>query len=328
MNFHDLEKIEKYDFYLDLAFSRAKKSFAETRQKAIKVKDGLKRIKQAEYARLDTIKDALVPRLDKILMVYPELDSLAPFYNELVKATLDYAKLKKSLGAIKWCNEKIREFHRQYLSKIAKARDVNAVKLLSKQYYGRISSLFKQIKGAFAYLELSRKVMKEYPSLKSGVFTVCISGFPNVGKSTLLAKLTGASPEIGNYAFTTKSLNLGYIKGDYNKVQVIDTPGSLNRYEKLNSIEKQAYLAVKHLADVVVYVFDPTEEYPMHDQKQLLKKLREFEKPVILYLSKTDISEKEAVELIIKGYKEKLFTSSDEVKNALLKLSLEPKKNN
>src|SRR3989338_4661337 len=90
------------------------------------------------------------------------------------------------------------------------------------------------------------KIMGNFPSIKENIFTVAIAGFPNVGKSTLLNKLTGAHAEIANYAFTTRSLNLGYMFEDGKRiVQVIDTPGTLNRHEKMNYIEIQAELAMQ-----------------------------------------------------------------------------------
>jgi nucleolar GTP-binding protein len=83
---------------------------------------------------------------------------------------------------------------------------------------------------------------------------VAIAGFPNVGKSTLLNRLTGATAETNAYAFTTKSLNMGAIEYRHNTIQFIDTPGTLARPEKMNDIERQAYLAMKYAAHLIIYV--------------------------------------------------------------------------
>ena len=146
--------------------------------------------------------------------------------------------------------------------------------------------------------------MKGFPAIKTSMFTVCLFGFPNAGKSTLLSKLTTATPEIKAYAFTTKKLNLGYLKEPQISVQIIDTPGTLNRIDKMNYIEMQAYLALKYLANLVVYVFDPMLESSFAEQEKLLNKLEKTEKEIILYMSKTDIADKKTIDEFKKKYPE------------------------
>ena len=162
----------------------------------------------------------------------------------------------------------------------------------------------------------TRKIMKGYPNVKTAIPTICICGFPNVGKSTLLAKISTAKPEIKNYAFTTKGLNLGYIKTPKQKLQLIDTPGTLNRFEKMNVIEKQAYLAIKHCADLIIYIFDLTEPYPLGAQEKLFNNLKKFNKPMIVYLSKTDVLD---AEIVLSFKKHKPITDIEKLKGILLK---------
>jgi GTPase len=55
---------------------------------------------------------------------------------------------------------------------------------------------------------------------------VGIIGFPNVGKSTLLARLSSARPKIANYPFTTLAPNLGVMtRGDRRPLVLADIPG-------------------------------------------------------------------------------------------------------
>ncbi|GAG41947.1 unnamed protein product, partial [marine sediment metagenome] len=81
--------------------------------------------------------------------------------------------------------------HKNYVRMISKSRDAQKIKRLKNEFYGRVSSVLKQIDKNLFFLEESRKVMKKYPDIKE-VPTVVIFGFPNVGKTTLLNKLTGA----------------------------------------------------------------------------------------------------------------------------------------
>ena len=54
---------------------------------------------------------------------------------------------------------------------------------------------------------------------------VGLVGFPNVGKSTLLSKITAANPKIGNYPFTTLTPNLGVASVYDSTFVVADIPG-------------------------------------------------------------------------------------------------------
>ncbi len=85
---------------------------------------------------------------------------------------------------------------------------------------------------------------------------VGLIGFPNVGKSTLLSRVTNAQPKIANYHFTTLSPNLGVVDLDGGKGFVIaDIPGLIEGasegiglgHEFLRHIERTRVLI--HLVD-------------------------------------------------------------------------------
>lgn len=316
MNFQRLSKIEKHDWYIDLAFRNANK-------KATDIKSQMRRrpdtIKRAELAKVSEIRRTLRRHLDIILKSFPSLDGMTEFYQELVRATLDYAELKKSLGGLRWAQKKVDYFSDIYANKIRRCADFRRMTAYSREYYGRISSVMKQVKKPLEYLENARKVMQEYPSIKSNMFTVAIAGFPNVGKTTLLAKITTANPEIADYAFTTRKLNIGYATISNHKVQFIDTPGTLNRFDKMNQIEKQAVLAIKYCADLVVYVFDPSpQSLDKAKQLKLLKGLRKKGKDLIIYISKTDLPDADIS--AIEGLKIERFSDPEALKKAIFVL--------
>ncbi len=310
MNFQKIPPVETSKFYLDLAFRKAREKSVEFKKKT---RDVLVKSKIKETQKIDVIKDVLTSKLKKILHSFPETIKLPPFYQELIKLTLDFPIFKKSFGAMVWADGKIKGFSKDYVRRISRCNDPAKIKQYSREYYGRISSVMKQISKNLHYLEESRKVMKTYPDIKD-MFTICLYGFPNVGKTTLLNKLTGTKAKIAAYSFTTVSINAGYFKIREENVQVLDVPGILNRDERMNNIELQAELVLDELADIIVYVFDLTENcgYNMKKQMELYKKVKG--KKTLVFLSKKDLLDDE-----MEGFKHKHY-SLEEIKEEIGKM--------
>ncbi|MBI5389355.1 50S ribosome-binding GTPase [Candidatus Woesearchaeota archaeon] len=315
MNFQTLLRVEIADTYLDTAFRRAKDAVARLRAGQL---HGLRldKSRQVELERISAVRGSLTASLNGILHSFPSLDTLPPFYNELVKCSLEYPELKQALGAINWCSSRVSQFASIYADKIKQCRDLQVISRYRREYYGRAASILKQIADQLVYLEQARKTMKEFPTVKTSLFTASIFGFPNVGKTTLLMKLTGSSPEIKDYAFTTKTLNVGNMVANNQRIQIIDTPGTLNRFDKMNAIEKQAYLVNRHLAQMIVYVFDITEPFPLDKQIALYEQVKKGRTDVLIYLSKTDVLDKKMVDDFKKKYP---IVSLEQIKQQLVK---------
>ncbi len=106
-----------------------------------------------------------------------------------------------------------------------------------------------------------------YLELKT-IADVGLVGFPNVGKSTILSKITKARPKIANYHFTTLSPNLGVCEYYDNQFIVADIPGLIEGasdgaglgIEFLRHIERTRMLV--HVVDMSgVEGRDPYEDY-------------------------------------------------------------------
>lgn len=321
MNFQDLKHVETADFYLDVAIKRTKKKIDELREGSLRGAN-IQRSKFLELSKLESIESELNSLLSNVVQSFPSFDNLPEFYRQLLDLTLDVGYLKQSLASIQWCLRKIREFLRFYKQKIKYSTEIDKINVFRRQYYGRVASALKQINKHLNYLEFSRKTMLDYPTIKTSMTTIAIAGFPNVGKSTLLAKLTTAKPKIAHYAFTTKGINIGYSEINNNKIQFLDTPGTLNRFEKMNNVEKVAIIAIKYASEAIIYVFDLTESsYSIDDQIKLLEHLKKTKKPILIYLSKTDILDENKVNEFKKQFKD-AKVDAEELKKALTKLKV------
>jgi GTPase len=130
-------------------------------------------------------------------------------------------------------------------------------------------------------------------------------GYPNVGKSTLISRLSAAKPKIANYAFTTLEPNLGVVQvGEYPHTEsytVADLPGLIEGAHLGHGLGIQF---LKHIerTSVIVHLVDVSDASdrpdPVHDYKVITEELKSFDpalakKPTILVAAKVDVANPE-----------------------------------
>jgi GTP-binding protein len=134
---------------------------------------------------------------------------------------------------------------------------------------------------------------------------VGLVGYPNVGKSTLISRISAARPKVADYPFTTLQPNLGVVvvgeARDEKSFVVADIPGLIEGAhlgaglgtQFLRHIERTRLLA--HMVDVSD---DSGRPDPVKDVEVITNELKSFggkldEKPTILVASKIDVANKE-----------------------------------
>lgn len=105
---------------------------------------------------------------------------------------------------------------------------------------------------------------------------VGLVGFPNAGKSTLLARISEARPKIGDYPFTTLTPNLGVVSlSQYRQLVVADIPGILEGAHQGKGLGLE-FLRHIERTRVLVFLIDLTSEDPADDLAKLRRELSEF----------------------------------------------------
>jgi nucleolar GTP-binding protein len=283
----DIPTVLSADEILDKAFKRASKieHSGPTR---------LETVREINIAKLKSSSDTIVTTMGRYVKAFPSIGKLNPFYSELIDIAVGTDKLRKCLGAIDWSRGQVAKMSKQAVRDISAASRVNQIDEIRRMAYGRVSSVVKQVSKELDFLASARNKMRKFPTVSPDDPTVVIAGAPNVGKSQLIGRISSAKPRVAVYPFTTQEISVGMFERKYIRYQVIDTPGLLDRpLDQRNPIELRAILALRHLADVIVFVLDPSETcgYPMSEQDHLLREIEaEFKGvPVIPVENKSDL---------------------------------------
>ena len=123
---------------------------------------------------------------------------------------------------------------------------------------------------------------------------VGIVGVPNVGKSTLLSKISRARPKIDSYPFTTLSPNLGLVSaGEGSDFVAADIPGLIEGSHAGKGLGHE-FLRHVERTRMLLYLLDASEEDPGSDYRLLVKEVEAYgkglvAKPRVLCFNKVDL---------------------------------------
>ncbi len=163
------------------------------------------------------------------------------------------------------------------------------------------------------YAQPGQKAMEMTVVLELKVIAdVGLVGFPNVGKSTFLSRVTNAKPKIGNYHFTTTSPNLGVVDlGGGNGFVIADIPGLIEGaseglglgHEFLRHIERTKVII--HLVDAAsTEGRDPIEDIRLINSELVSYNPELANRPQVIAANKTDVFYDGEEEEVIKKMKE------------------------
>ncbi len=149
---------------------------------------------------------------------------------------------------------------------------------------------------------------------------VGLVGFPNVGKSTFLSRVTNARPKIANYHFTTLSPNLGVVDLDDHGFVIADIPGLIEGaadgvglgHEFLRHIERTKVLI--HLIDAAgTEGRDPVEDLRAINRELSLYEVDLSGRPQVIAANKMDVLNEEERAAVLKRLHEECDPSGTEI---------------
>ena len=189
---------------------------------------------------------------------------------------------------------------------------------------GRGNARFKSSKNKVPYLSEngSEGEFKELNLELKLLSDVALVGFPNVGKSTIISKITNAKPKIENYNFTTLIPNIGVSSYNNESFVVSDIPGLI---EGASNGKGLGIGFLKHIerTRVICHVIDSTFSLTQIEKNKKIidSELSNFSNRLskleqIIVFSKIDLIDQKKLKQLESKYKNAIFISS--FKNANL----------
>ncbi|XP_048416813.1 nucleolar GTP-binding protein 1 [Stegostoma tigrinum] len=289
-NFKKITVVPSAKDFIDLTLSKTQRKTPTVIHKNYQIS----RIRHFYMRKIKFTQQNYHDRLSLILTDFPKLDDIHPFYADLMNVLYDKDHYKLALGQINIAKNLIDNVAKDYVRLMKYGDSLYRCKQLKRAALGRMCTILKRQKQSLEYLEQVRQHLSRLPSIDPNTRTLLLCGYPNVGKSSFINKITRADVEVQPYAFTTKSLFVGHMDYRYLRWQVVDTPGILDHpLEERNTIEMQAITALAHLRAAVLYVMDVSEQcgHTVEEQLELFKNIQPLfaNKPLIIVANKSDV---------------------------------------
>ncbi|CAH3163415.1 unnamed protein product, partial [Porites evermanni] len=289
-NFKKITVVPSAKDFVDIVLSRTQRKTPTVIHRHYKIS----RIRGFYMRKIKFTQQNYHDKLSQIISDFPRLEDIHPFYADLMNVLYDKDHYKLALGQINTARHLIDSVAKDYVRLMKYGDSLYRCKQLKRAALGRMCTIMKRQNQSLQYLEQVRQHVARLPSINPNTRTLLVCGFPNVGKSSFMNKVTRADVEVQPYAFTTKSLFVGHMDYKYLRWQVVDTPGILDHsLEERNTIEMQAITALAHLRAAILYVMDISEQcgHTLEEQIELFNGIRPLfaNKPLLVILNKIDV---------------------------------------
>ncbi len=269
------------------------------------------------------IHDFLMNEFYRHIQMLPKFNELHPFYQELIRMSCADERYDDILGKVLGFRKVLLKLTREYSERIRLSFDVPEARKLTREYIGRVLSIFRRLRKDLRCLSSIVVELRKLPCISVIEPIIVVAGMPQVGKSTFVSRVSTAKPEISPFPFTTKEIIVGHFEVNFKRIQIIDTPGILDRpLHELNQIEKRALAAIKCLTNCLIFLIDPYEGsyYSLESQLNLLKNImvsfKDLRNKIIVAINKIDLVNEERLNYVKAKVKE-LFNGDIYLMSAL-----------
>uniref|UniRef100_A0A2K5CIS3 Nucleolar GTP-binding protein 1 n=1 Tax=Aotus nancymaae TaxID=37293 RepID=A0A2K5CIS3_AOTNA len=280
--------------FIDLALSKTQRKTPTVTHKHYQIH----RIRHFYTRKVKFAQQNYHDRLSQILTDFPKLDDIHPFYADLMNILYGKDHYKLALGQINTAKNLVANVAKDYMRLMKYSDSLYRCKQLKRAALGRMCTVIKRQRQSLEYLEQVRQHLSRLPTIDPNTRTLLLCGYPNVGKSSFINKVTRADVDVLPYAFTTKSLFVGHMDYKYLHWQVrvftfilFETKHSC--LEDRNTIEMQTITTLAHLRAAVLYVMDLSEQcgHGLREQLELFQNIRPLfiNKPLIVVANKCDV---------------------------------------
>jgi len=231
-NFKSIGVVPGAKDFIDIVLSRTQRKTPTVVHQGYQIS----RIRKFYMRKIKFTQTNYHEKVTQILDEFPRLDDIHPFYADLINVLYSRDHYKLALGQLSTARSLVDNVGKDYLKLLKFGDSLYRCKELKRAALGRMCTVMKKLGPSLAYLEQVRQHLSRLPSIDPSTRTMMITGYPNVGKSSFINKVSNANVEVQPYAFTTKSLFIGHLDYKYMRWQVIDTPGILDHpLEERNS---------------------------------------------------------------------------------------------
>ena len=311
-NFKQIHKIPTASELIDITLSKTQRKTPTVICAGFKIS----RIRKFYMRKVKFMQSSVNEKLGGIVDGFPKLNDIHPFYGDLMNVLYDRDHYKLALGHINKAKNIVDNIATDYIRLLKYSDSLYRCKQLKRAALGRMCTLIKKLKSSLSYLEEVRKHLSRLPSIDTNSRTLILTGFPNVGKSSLINNMTKANVDVQPYPFTTQSLFVGHTDYKYSKWQIIDTPGILDHpLDQRNTIEMQAITALAHLNACILFLLDISETcgYTIPQQISLFNNIKPLfqAKPLVIVLTKIDLSKYQSLSAEMRQEIEELAKSTN-----------------